>query len=87
MARTARINARLTPDLASKIGEVQRRSGKSISAIITQSVERFCDAELSQQPSAYKIMSESAFIGCADGPGDLSRTYKERLGRAWRAKV
>lgn len=86
MALAARINARLPAGLARKVSEVRRRTGKSVSEIVTQSLERFCDAELKQHPPAYEIMSASGFIGCAEGPGDLSATYKERLGSSWRHK-
>jgi hypothetical protein len=74
-----RINARLDPALARRVEAVQRRTGKRLSEIITESLDRYCVATLEEGASPYEALVATGFVGCIDGPVDLSRTYKEEL--------
>lgn len=84
MAGTPRINARLDPALARRIDAVRRRTGKSVTQIVKESLERYCDA-VTDEASPYDELVE--LIACAEGPVDLSREYKEVLRLSLERKV
>jgi hypothetical protein len=75
---TTRINARLAPELAQKLAELQRRTGKGTTALIQAALERYYDAEHGSQHPA-ELLAD--FVGCAEGPRGLSTTYKSDLRR------
>jgi hypothetical protein len=74
-----RINARLEPELARKVAAVQRRTKKGLTDIVKESLELYCEAQLGEKGHAYETLKRVGFIGCADGPSDLSARYKEEL--------
>jgi hypothetical protein len=76
------VNARLDEALARKVAAVQRRSKKSLTFILRESLERYCDAELRTDQGSWAGLARAGFIGCADGPVDLSSGYKGELGRS-----
>jgi len=83
MANAAsRINARLDKDLARKVGLVQKRTGRSLSLIVQESLTRYCDAELGEGGEPLSVLKSAGFIGCADGPEGLSTGYKKELTRS-----
>jgi len=75
---TTRVNARLAPALASKLAELQRRTGKGTTALIQEALERYYDAE---RGSAHPAELLAGFVGCATGPRGLSGDYKSELRR------
>jgi hypothetical protein len=73
---TTRINARVDPDLARKVRALRDRTGRSTTEIVKASIEAYYDSVTgSANPAA--LLSE--LIGCANGPADLSATYKRHL--------
>jgi hypothetical protein len=80
-----RINARLEPSLARRVDAVGRRSGKTVSEIVKASLDQYCEAALRESPAPFEALRD--FIGCAAGPGDLSRTYKHELRRSIERKL
>jgi hypothetical protein len=79
--RSSRINARVRPELARKLAQVQRRTGKTLSEIVTESLERYCNAQPS--PAAVVEAFESAgFLALGHGPRDLSSNYKAYLSES-----
>lgn len=83
MANSAsRINARLDEDLARKVSLVQKRTQRSLSLIVQESLARYCDAELGEGGEPLSILKSAGFVGCADGPADLSTGYKQELTRS-----
>jgi len=77
-----RINARLPPELERKLALVQARTRKSITAIVIDSLQRYCDEVLGGEDAPYERLVSSGLVGCAEGPEDLSETYKTELKRS-----
>lgn len=78
MARSdRRVNARIDETLARRLDAVARRTGKTSSQIIKESLARYCELVLEQAPNPAEALT--GFIGSGRGPGDLSTTYKEQL--------
>ena len=84
---STRINARLDSDLARKVEAVQTRTKKSLTEIVHESLERYCDDELRRDRDAFRILESTGFVGCADGPADLSTNYKQELTRSLQRKA
>ena len=82
---STRINARLEVALAKKLQRAQAVTHKSVTEIVSESLERYCDVLISSDsgcPTAYQRMADAGFIGCAEGPADLSTTYKAQLAES-----
>jgi len=82
MSSECRINARLDKALARKVSLVRKRTRRSLSLIVKESLTRYCDAELGDGGEPLAILKSVGFIGCADGPEDLSAGYKKDLARS-----
>lgn len=85
MSAGRRINARIDPSLARQLDAVERRSGKTLSEIVKASLRVYCDEALRDSPTPFEALRD--FIGCASGPGDLSRTYKATLRKSLERKL
>lgn len=48
---------------------------------------RYCDQELGRGGEPLAILKNAGFIGCADGPADLSTSYKAELAQSLRRKT
>lgn len=81
-AKSNRINARLSPELARKTGYLERRLNLSTTEVIHRAIDRYY-AEVSQEACrAEEVLEREGFIGCAEGPADLSGSYKSELTRS-----
>lgn len=78
-----RINARLDPKLARKLKKAQSASKKTVTDIVTESVDQYCDGLLraadSEHLTPYQALVATGFIGGFKGPSDLSVNYKSAL--------
>ena len=81
-----RINARLAPRLARKVAAVQRQTRKTLTVIVRESLEAYCDSSLRGGGSAAAALEANGFVGCAEGPVDLSERYKADLSVSLRRK-
>lgn len=73
-----RINARLSGEDARRFAELQALDG-SATNVIREAVREYHVKRIKSRRNAYEMMVASGFIGCADGPEDLSVRYKEYL--------
>jgi hypothetical protein len=64
--------------LASKLAELQRRTGKGTTYLVREALESYCGAA---RRSSEPLHLLADFVACADGPRALSTTYKTDLGR------
>ena len=81
---TRRINARLPPELATKLAELQRRTGKSVTDLVQDALEKYYDdAHGATDPRELLVN----FVGCANGPRGLSSSYKRDLFRSLERKA
>lgn len=81
---TKRINARLDAELAGKLQELQQRTGKSTTEILQAALERYYDSMRSATEPARLF---EGFVGCVEGPRELSSNYKAELGRSLKKKT
>ncbi|MEM8504909.1 MAG: hypothetical protein AAF716_17360 [Cyanobacteria bacterium P01_D01_bin.1] len=64
---------------------------QEIADIISHLKKRTADSEIekfSEQATSYpyRAFKDSGFIGCGEGPSDLSANYKEYLEEGWKEK-
>lgn len=78
--RAPRINARLPEATARKVAYLERRTGMSATALVIASLERYYDEVLAAETGTAHLLAD--FVGCAEGPADLSSTYKDELTRS-----
>jgi predicted transcriptional regulator len=82
MPSESRINARLDAPLARKVSLVCKRTHRSVSQVVKESLTRFCDEQLREGGEPLALLKAAGFVGCADGPADLSSSYKKELTRS-----
>ncbi len=80
---TRRINARIDAALATKLTELQQRTGQSTTEILQVALERYYESVHRVNDPAQALQS---FIGCASGPRELAANYKAALTRSLRKK-
>lgn len=81
---TARVNARIDHELAKKLDELRRATGKTTTEIVAVSIEAYYHAMTSSSDAAGLLAD---FIGSGDAPEGLSEDYKSALGDSLRRKV
>jgi predicted transcriptional regulator len=73
---TARINARLDEELAQKLDELRRRTGRSTTELVRASIAAYYEAERQRQHPG-ELLAE--LVGVGDAGTHLSSDYKELL--------
>lgn len=84
LSKSARINARLPADVARKAAYLERRTGKSTTEGVIESIERYYAAMTCEDAATAQLLAD--FVGCSEGPTDLSTSYKSELSRSLSAK-
>jgi len=85
---SSRINARVDDELARKLEELSRATGKSASTIIKAALEAYIEsARVSGEVRPKLALERSGFIGCANGEPGLSQTYKQSLAHSMSSKT
>ena len=75
---TARINARLDDETASRLERLQEKTGKSASAILKEALRQYLDS-VEGPARPYDALLASGFIGSGTGEPNLSTDYKRIL--------
>ena len=70
---------KLTDNLLSKLERAARERGQSKSAVIRSALEQYLDGE-GTIPSGSALEAARPWIGCVEGPGDLSTNPKYMEG-------
>lgn len=83
---TMRINARIEPPLAKKLAYLKARSGETTSTILKKAIEAYFEQQAESSASPLQLLDESGFVGCAEGPANLSVNVKRELTRALKSK-
>jgi hypothetical protein len=81
---TERINARLDGDLAGKLDYLRQRTGATTTEVLRASLEAYFEQVKSRDKPEHLL---ARFIGCAEGPEDLSSTYKAEVTQSLATKV
>ncbi len=77
---SSRINARVDDELAKKVEELRRLTGKSASAIIKAALEAYFETvKGSSEVRPRHVLEQAGFIACVHGEPNLSRDYKREL--------
>lgn len=79
MVRGKRISVRIDEALATKLKALIASSGDDLSALVTEALQRLCNERAPAGTQPYQAWLASGFIGCAEGPGDLSTRCEEYL--------
>lgn len=79
MTAATRINARLPPEVARKLEVLERRMGLTTTEVVLESIERFYEAVTDEAASPAAILERVGFLGCGEGPEDLSASYKAHV--------
>jgi len=74
-----RLNARVDDELAAKVEALRRLTKKSTTDIVKAAIELYYDTVRGTGGRAADLLEQAGFIGCADGPEDLSESYKDEL--------
>ncbi len=56
-----------------------RSSGSRVSDILKQAIDVLYDRTQKSEGHSDKLFKRAGFVGCGDGPEDLSLRYKEEL--------
>ena len=74
-----RVNARLDEARAAKLMELRSLMGRSTSDVLKQAIDCLHrERRLNARTELAGLLS-SDFVGCAEGPSDLSENYKQHL--------
>ena len=76
-----RINARLDDGASRKLAYLKDATGWSVSEILRRAIDAL-HGRIRAQTSAAEVLKEEGFVGCSDGPSELSTTYKDDLASA-----
>jgi hypothetical protein len=79
MTTEARLNARLDAVVKRKLEYLKRRTRKSTTDVVRRSIELYYDSLQGGEEAPARLLEDSGFIGCCEGPADLSKRYKREL--------
>jgi hypothetical protein len=82
-----RINARIEPPLAKKLAYLRAKHGETTSAVLKRAIEAYYQQQAEASASPLEALAQSGFVGCAEGPPDLSVRVKRDLTKALRGKL
>jgi len=74
-----RINARLDSESEERLRCLEKETGLSVSEIVRRAIECFYLTLRSENADPGRTLMQTGFIGCAEGPSDLSTRYKQAL--------
>ena len=74
-----RINARLDTDHSKKLEELRKRCNSSVSDIVKEAIDLMYAQQTDASKKKIEALLKSDFIGCGQGPKDLSENHKDYL--------
>ena len=82
-----RINARIEPPLAKKLAYLKAKTGETTSTILKRAIEAYYEQEEEASAAPLALLTASGFVGCAEGPVNLSTNVKRELTKALGSKL
>ncbi len=76
---TQRINARISEELARKLEQLRKTTGKDTTEIVRESLEAYYETRMQKARPAQLLRD---VVGVAEGPEELSSDYKDILQRS-----
>ena len=77
-----RVNARLDERRAAKLHQLQSSLRVSASEVVKRALDVLHKEQCEGEGAKTKALLSSNFVGCADGPEDLSSRYKQHFTQA-----
>jgi len=77
------IKLHLDEQAEKQLAFVQSTTRQSVTDVISQALALYYQQLRNQQGAGTRQLMESDFIGCAEGPEDLSTDYKQYLHVEW----
>ena len=74
-----RVNARLDEARERKLRAIAKETGQGVSEVVRVAIDVYYERITTSATRSLALLERSGFVGCADGPPDLSETYKEEL--------
>jgi len=75
---TRRLDMPVDEELARKLDALRDLTGQTTGELVRAALELYYD-RVRQGAGAYRQLEDVGFIGCAEGPEDLSENYKAAL--------
>ena len=75
--RDKRVSVRVGESLAKKLRELACYSKSDFSTLVRQALEALYAKTFSKTSNPWEAWSSTGFIGCGEGPNDLSQNCKE----------
>jgi hypothetical protein len=85
--RSGRINARLNAKSQEQVAWLRRRTRRTVTEIVVDSLDLYYRTVKGEGRSAAEILDATGFIGCGNGSPGLSGQYKDELTRLLKAKT
>lgn len=82
----SRINARLDERHSAKLEYLKRTTRMGVSDIVKRGIDLVYEDIQKETRDPFEVLSQTGFIGSAEGPSDLSGRYKEELRKLLAAK-
>lgn len=79
---TKRINARIDAELYAKVMALRRTTNQSTTEVLEAAIELYYDAVSGRVVTPQRVFERTGFVGCAEGPRDLSSKYKGYLAES-----
>lgn len=84
--RPSRINARLDKGRAEKLQYLRRATHLGVSDLVKRGIDLLYEDIRRETRDPFEVLTETGFIGCGEGPPDLSSRYKDELREILAAK-
>lgn len=81
-----RINARLDDEHAGKLSYLMKATESSVSEVVKRAIDLYYSELQTQQVKPVNIWKRSGFIGCCEGPDEISERYKDAFREIVAAK-
>lgn len=81
-----RINARLDERHSAKLEYLKRTTRMGVSDIVKRGIDLVYEDVKKETRDPFEVLTETGFIGSAEGPSDLSGRYKDELRELLAAK-
>lgn len=81
-----RINARIEEEQAKKLESLKQTEHMTTTQVVKQALDYYFEHKKLKHKSGIQQLLDSNFIGCAEGPEDLSENYKEYLAQSLEQK-
>lgn len=77
-----RINARIDEKQLKQLEQIKQQEQMTTTEVVKRALDQYFQYQKSKKQLKIDNLLTSDFIGCAEGPADLSDTYKQKQSEA-----